>query len=1608
MCAFKSANPLIHSPEEGPALDSLEGVIERITFHNEENGYTVARLLPPNARDVITILGNFSNPVVGESLLCHGTWTRHPQWGKQMQVARYEVVRPATAFAIEKYLGSGMVKGVGPVTAKRIVNKFGDESLDIIEHHPRKLLTVPGLGEKTLAKITQAWHDQREIKNIMLFLQGHGVSPAYAVKIYRAYGGKSIEVVEKNPYQLASDIWGIGFKSADKIARAIGIAEDDPRRIEAGVVYVLNEAVESGGNAYLTEKELTDKATEILGVGDVNAALLALSGSGRLVSEPATFLGQTEVAIYTPSLHKTEIGLADRIKKLLATPLKQPANPQKFDEWLVALLDKHGFPLSEEQRESVKTALLSRFSILTGGPGTGKCVTGDTLVLSSEGLNPIRNHWCQEDDSTEAPDTFKAHAVQVVAKDRDTPTSHVYFGGDRAIIRFSTHLGLSLGGTPNHRVWAMTESGPAWVRLDELSTGTYVAVRRGDSVYGQNNLPPDLAYLFGIISGDGSQSSPQVLQIANSNLDLLTRCQHILSEHFGLPGYISKSRNTFNLRVGGKDFRAELMRHGLHLCLSQGKVVPHSVLRSSREAVAQYLAGLIDTDGHIQHRSSGQISFEITLKSKALLSQVQLLLLNIGIVSRLVSKTVTYRYKERVEIRTYWRLTVTGQDVDLLMRSIPTNKAREAQLREFNTNRDVVPMPGSIIRHVFTASGRHNRREWWAWKREIKGERIPTRQRLLALIQDWIPETEDWQREAVREGCRDCYYWDKVAHIEHSSSVVYDLTVPGEESFVAGGFVNHNTTTTNAIVAAFEALKKDVLLASPTGRAAKRMTEVTGREARTVHRLLEFDPEKRGFKRDGDTPLECDVLIVDESSMLDMVLTYSLLKAVPEGAQVVFVGDVDQLPSVGPGNVLRDLIESGSVPVARLTQVFRQAAESLIITNAHAINAGRMPLLPPPSEGRDCAYLKAEEAEEVADKVVAVVARSLPRRGYAPGDIQVLTPMQRGSAGAAYLNTRLQEALNPAAVGKDEVQRGIRLFRVGDRVMQIVNNYDKFVYNGDIGAVSSVNHEDETLTVAFPDAEGTNEVVYEFADMDELTLAFSCSIHKCVAEYERVYTQERGLVAIKDLQIGDLAYTSEHVSKPVLDIIPTGSKPGVRVVTRMGYQIDVSEEHPLLACTGGLPEYTVAKNLRPGDSVCISRNVVDPQTGISLPPAQAGLGRQTLRLPCVLDEDFAWFLGATVGDGSYRDRKDGTVDFTNQDGEVLDKYRAILEGYGLRVCRYTHCSRRAERLYVISSAFRQWLCLLGLGYTTACQKDVPEIIFKASATVKAAFLRGLFDTDGSAGTGTCRTCRLVTCSPSLAKQVQSLLLSLGIVSSRTKAGPNAYCVGVSGTSLTKFSEIIGFSVIYKKERLQALLDRAEGLHFKTNHDYIPYSELIIRECRESLFKHVGRSRGIKGKGLYGSGRHKVGLMFQKFTQGRLLTHQNVLDVKTCLEEMGAPVPESISVAVSLHHCYDRIARIEHLEEEVPMYDIEVEGLHSFIANGFVCHNSQGSEYPAVVLALHTQHYMLLQRNLIYTALTRAKKFAVLIGPMRAIAMAVKKQSDIHRHTRLKERLQGMI
>ncbi len=669
---------LFNVPPSGPAsgaekpLATVRGTLERVTFHNEENGYTIARLLPEGAKDVVTIVGTFPNPLIGETMVLHGHWTRHAQYGSQMSVVRHEIIRPATAAAIEKYLGSGMVKGVGPVTAKRIVAKFGDQSLDVIEKTPDELLKVPGLGKKTLDIIKSAWSDQSDVRSIMVFLQSHGVSPTFAAKIFKKYQGDSVSIVERNPYQLATDIWGIGFKSADRIAQNMGFAENDQRRLEAGLVYVLNQAVETGGNVYLRADELAKESELILGPHSIENALAALTASGKVIQEESSVGGLRETAIYPPALYNAECALAERILELNSLPIQrsniasrlphEPQSPKAGDA-----------ELTDEQAAAVDLALHSRITVITGGPGVGK------------------------------------------------------------------------------------------------------------------------------------------------------------------------------------------------------------------------------------------------------------------------------------------------------------------------------------------------------------------------------------------------------------------------------------TTTTKAIVRAFQTKQKSVLLASPTGRAAKRLSEVTGNSATTIHRLLAFDPQRGGFSRNAESPIDCDVLLVDESSMLDTSLTNSLMNAVPDTAQVVFVGDVDQLPSVGPGNVLRDIIGSGVVPTARLTRVFRQAAQSRIISGAHAINSGRMPLLSSPRDPEaDFVFIETNEAEEIAGKIVAIVATSLPKRGYALNQIQVLSPMQRGSAGSAHLNECLQETVNPESPDKPELRRGARLFRQGDRVIQMRNNYDKAVFNGDIGVIVTIDSKESSLKVEFDG----RSVEYELTEVDELSLAYSLSIHK--------------------------------------------------------------------------------------------------------------------------------------------------------------------------------------------------------------------------------------------------------------------------------------------------------------------------------------------------------------------------------------------------------------------------------------------------------------------------------------------------------------------------------
>lgn len=668
---------------------TLEAVLERITYANEETGYTVARVATSGSSDLLTVVGALLGAQPGESLRLRGRWRDHPQYGRQFEVASYETVLPATIQGIRRYLGSGLIKGIGPRMAERIVDHFGTDTLQVIEETPARLLEVHGLGPKRTARIGQAWEEQKAIKEVMLFLQSVGVSTSIAVRIYKTYGDQAIETVRKTPYTLAADVWGIGFKTADTIARSLGIPHDSAERVKAGVQFTLSEAAD-GGHCYLPDDRLVTQAAGIL---EVDADLVR-----RCLDELAE------------------------------------------DEGVV--------------REEVDTRRGQ-------GPGAGDSTHGGTV-----------------------------RAVYLV---------------------------------PFHRAEAALASGL------------------------------------------------------------------------------------------------------------------HRLLRASGSRLPAF-----------QHAD--------------------------------------------------W--------------------------------------PAAL-----------------GWLRRKTG-------------MDLAPE----QEAAVR------------------------LALTEQVAVLTGGPGCGKSFTVRAVVTLAQAKNARIVLAAPTGRAAKRLAELAGMEAATLHRLLQLRPGGDAAY-DRDRPLDADLVVVDEASMLDLLLANKLIKAVPPGAHLLMVGDVDQLPSVGAGEVLRDLLDAGTVPSVRLTRVFRQAQESGIVTNAHRVNAGRFPQ----TRGLPDFFLFGEEdTDKVADLVVDVVANRIPRKfGLDPRrDVQVLAPMHRGPAGAGALNERLQEILTPGRPGLAERRSGGRVYRVGDKVIQIRNNYDKGeagVFNGAVGVVTALSVEEQELEVLLDEGE---RVSYGFDELDELTHAYAVSVHR--------------------------------------------------------------------------------------------------------------------------------------------------------------------------------------------------------------------------------------------------------------------------------------------------------------------------------------------------------------------------------------------------------------------------------------------------------------------------------------------------------------------------------
>lgn len=664
--------------------ETIRGRIERITFRNEENGYTVARISDSRNGDSITAVGTLADADPGVELELTGSWAMHPKFGRQFSIDTYAVILPSDTKGIERYLSSGLVKGIGRKTAESIIDRFGEKTIEVIDENPERLREVPGIGRKKARAITESWNAQKGTRAVMMQLQKYGVSPAYTVRILKAYGERAGAVIRENPYRLTDDVYGIGFKLADRIAASVGIAADSKDRTAAGINYVLQRAGDDG-HVYLPEDELIRRAGDLLSVelSAVTSVLRKMREAGRVIMEdttPGSPTGnstESPAAVYSTLHHSCETGIARELKTLAASPsVDRNLNPESAIRWVA---DRLSIEFAPEQAEAVTAAVGGKVTVITGGPGTGK------------------------------------------------------------------------------------------------------------------------------------------------------------------------------------------------------------------------------------------------------------------------------------------------------------------------------------------------------------------------------------------------------------------------------------TTILNAVILIAERLGVETALAAPTGRAAKQMSEATGREAKTIHRLLEVEPADGRFKRNADNPLECMFLIIDEAGMIDILLMYSLMKAIPRRCSLLLVGDVDQLPSVGPGSVLKDIIASGSVPVVRLNRIYRQVHGSLITENAYRILRGEMPVSGENPDA-DFFFIPQEKVESIPRLVTELSSSRIPGRfGFDPiNDIQVMAPMRKGVAGIENLNRELAGVLNP---GERVLEYAGRSYAVGDKVMQLRNDYSRDIYNGDVGRVVAIDPEDGLMSVSFDG----RRVEYERSDLDGLTTAYAVSIHKSQgAEYPAV------------------------------------------------------------------------------------------------------------------------------------------------------------------------------------------------------------------------------------------------------------------------------------------------------------------------------------------------------------------------------------------------------------------------------------------------------------------------------------------------------------------------
>ena len=1060
-----------------PSAASLTGVLERIIFFNEENHYTIAELKPDASTnpaagkgrttgtlEPVTIVGPLPGVQCGETLQLTGEWTRHAQHGAQFKVVTFKSALPSSVYGIRKYLGSGLVPGIGKVYANKIVDAFGTDTFRILSEESGKLRKVEGIGKVRATSIKQAWEEQKTLREVHIFLQTYGVTTSQCVRIVKKWDAAAQNIISAEPYKLAREIDGIGFKTADRLAINLGFANDAPPRLDAGLIYALQVLEEEGHTAYPRGELVTYTANLLETSSDrIEARIDALIAAKDLIQHlpptpdhgPQT-TDQSDTQASRPTPHaflqlphnsRAEQKIAEVVARLAAVPSGLPAI--KVDAAIQWAQDKAGFEFHSLQKAALSHALAHKFSILTGGPGTGKAQPLHALVLTPDGFRPIGD-LCPGDRIITPEGSIVP--LRSTHPQGIKPVYRVHFSDGRSCECCGDHL---------WKVWTRTSVWNPAKRKKVRSRGwrivplSYIMSRLNEQRVESDRMGvplltacttlPDIPlpcdpYVLGALIGDGNLGD--AVHLTTTDQELRDRVASLVAP-LGVrlkPVTLHGAETiTFRLIAAGKG-RPNPLRDAIKLLglavNSEAKFIPQPYFSASFAQRLELLRGLLDTDGTVD--KLGNVSF--TSCAFRLAKDFQRLAWSLGCVATLgATKKTTYTYRGEKK---------AGRDAYTIFIQHP----EPATLFSLSRKRDRTKRLHPRKRH---------------------GHRVR-----ITSIAPLAPQ------ECV------CISVDSASGLYITDDYV----------------VTHNTTILRALVEILKAKKVRVTLAAPTGRAAQRLAETTGGFASTIHRLLAYDVARGGFAHNESKPLATDFLIVDESSMLDVRLAAALLQAVPARAHLLLVGDIDQLPSVGAGNVLKDLIATERVPVTRLQFVYRQGKESAIVTTAHAINEGVSSPPPVVSEvakaqaWSDLNFIAAASAEDCLAKVIELCTHFIPQhfKWFNPvTDVQVLAPMHKGVAGVSNLNAQLQAALNGStSLTAGGRHQGIKTvsgeYRPGDKLIQLRNNYDKNLFNGDIGTVVSVDLSKGTLIADF---DGERHA-FDRGEFGDVALAYAISIHK--------------------------------------------------------------------------------------------------------------------------------------------------------------------------------------------------------------------------------------------------------------------------------------------------------------------------------------------------------------------------------------------------------------------------------------------------------------------------------------------------------------------------------